>query len=158
MTFRISPLNHSHIPEVLAIEQSSHLTPWTEKILQQSFGPRSHNIGLFDVHQKQWQLVGYYFSESVAQEVSLENMCIAKSFQGKGLANKLMQDLQQFAFDSSAEEIWLEVRESNESAIALYKKFGFETVSIRKDYYRILDSDQKEHALLMKKTLSASTL
>ena len=153
MKIKLAPLNHSHLIEVNTIEQSSHLTPWSEKIIQQSFGPRSHNVGLFCVEKNQWQLIGYYFSEHVAGEVSLENMCVAAEFQGKGYAHRLMTDLIDYGQEITAQEIWLEVRTSNVAAINLYKKYGFSTVSERKNYYSIPGTDSKENALLMSKHL-----
>ena len=46
-------------------------------------------------------------------------------------------------------EIFVEVRTTNESAIALYKKFGFETISVRKKYYSAPVCD----GYVMRKTL-----
>jgi ribosomal-protein-alanine N-acetyltransferase len=45
--------------------------------------------------------------------------------------------------------IWLEVRASNEAAIGLYDKAGFNQVSIHKDYYNLPDCKEKEDAILM---------
>jgi [ribosomal protein S18]-alanine N-acetyltransferase len=155
MKYKTAPLNHSHLPEVYAIEASSHLTPWSERIIQQSFGPRSHNVGLFRVEKKQWTLIGYFFAEHVAGEVSLENMCLAKSEHGQGLSHRLMETLVEYAMSIEAFEIWLEVRATNKAAIALYQKHGFENVSIRKSYYSIPNSTEKEDAWLMKKVLTS---
>lgn len=153
MKTRIEPLNHSHISEIMEIENTAHLAPWSERIVSSSFGPRSHNMGLFKIEKKQYQLIGYYFSDHVAGEVSLENICIAKDHQGKGLSKALMSDLFTYSGSIQAEEIWLEVRESNQAAVALYESFGFVTQSVRKNYYSVPNSVEKEHALSMKKAL-----
>ena len=155
---KIYPLNQSHITQVVDIEQATHLTPWSEKIIQSSFGPRSRNVGLFKKAKSASgldELVGYYFAEFVAGEMTLENICVGREFQGKGSATILMQHLIDDAKALGAEEIWLEVRESNAPAIGLYESFGFETVSIRKNYYSIPNSLDKEHACLMKLSLTS---
>lgn len=146
-------LNLSHIPEVMAIESAAHVTPWTEKVVTQSFGPRSVNFGLFE-HKGQLDcLLGYVFCNFVAGELSLENICVAPEYQGRKLGQKLMTKLMQKADELNAESIWLEVRASNLNAISLYQKSGFEQVSVRKDYYKLPGTNQKEDALLMKFSL-----
>jgi len=64
-----------------------------------------------------------------------------------------MNDLFTYSGSIQAEEIWLEVRESNQAAVALYESFGFVTQSLRKNYYSVPNSVEKEHALSMKKAL-----
>lgn len=68
----------------------------------------------------------------------------------RGLAKKIISEVLNFARENSAEKIFLEVRESNEIAINLYKKFGFEKYLVRKNYY----SDNGENAVCMMKNLS----
>lgn len=139
--------------EILNIENDAHVTPWSEKIIKQSFSPRSHNVGLFKVNGSLHELMGYYFSESIAGEVSLENICIANEYQGRGYSKLLMADLIEFSKAHQAQEIWLEVRASNTAAIALYEAFGFGQQGVRKQYYVMPGSSLKEDALTMKCTL-----
>jgi ribosomal-protein-alanine N-acetyltransferase len=146
---KIYDLNQSHVLAVLAIEQSAHLTPWSEKIIQQSFGKRSHNFGLFKKSKGQDELLGYVFADLVADEMSLENICICSKSQGKGYSKVLMDELVARSRALGATVIWLEVRASNEAAIGLYDKAGFNQVSIRKDYYNLPDSKEKEDAILI---------
>jgi len=150
---KVFTLNLSHIPQVLSIETATHLTPWSEKIIKTSFGTRSQNFGLFRSEKGMDELIGYYFAEYVAGEMTLENICVDVKHQGKGHARTLMSHLLEQAKAKNAEEIWLEVRVSNTAAISLYLSYGFEKVSIRKQYYKIPDSNEKEDALLMKLTL-----
>ena len=147
--FEILPLEPGDISRLQQIEQSAHLSPWSEKIMKTSFNKRSHNYGLI----RQGEVLGYYFSEFIAGEMNLHNICIGKKHQGQGLAKQLMLHLLAKAQELNAEELWLEVRESNHSAITLYQQFGFEQVGQRKNYYPIKDSNQRETALLMKKVL-----
>ena len=60
-----------------------------------------------------------------------------------------MQHLLEQASKLEAEEIWLEVRASNISAIELYHRFGFKNQGVRKGYYSVPQSTEKEDAILM---------
>lgn len=145
----IRAAERSDIPAIFMVEQQAHLSPWSEKLVESSFTPRSHNY-IYCVEDK---VLGYYFSEFVAGEMTLQNICVASQMQGKGIATRLMTHLIEQASTLKAEDIWLEVRESNLPAIKLYQANGFETMGLRKNYYGIPNSIQKEHALLMRLTL-----
>lgn len=133
------------VPDILAIEQVAHLSPWTEKLIHGSFSKRSHNF----VAEIDDVLVGYVFTSFVAGELTLENICVGTKQQGQGIGKLLMQHLLAMGKELLAEEIWLEVRASNLSAIKLYKGFGFVQQGIRKNYYPVADSSGKEDAILM---------
>ena len=132
-------------PVIFAIEQAAHLSPWTEKLIHDSFSTRSHNFVavLDDV------IVGYVFTSFVAGELTLENICVATDQQGRGIGKLLMQHLITMSKELLAEEIWLEVRASNLSAIQLYRNFGFAQQGLRKNYYPVANSSDKEDAILM---------
>lgn len=146
---KILQLNPSHIPQVVAIETASHLTPWSEKTIERSFAKRNINYGIFKSSKGFDQMLGYYFSEFVAGEMSLENICIDSQAQGKGLGKALMLHLIEQAQSLQAEQIWLEVRASNHSAIALYQNCGFVETGIRKDYYKMPETGEREDAIMM---------
>lgn len=133
------------IPAILEIEQSAHLSPWSEKLLNSSFSNRSHNF----VAETTEQIVGYVFSSLVADELTLENICVAPSKQGQGIGRLLMQYLLEQAKSLQVQDVWLEVRASNIAAIELYKQFGFIEQGVRKNYYPIPSSHEKEDAILM---------
>ncbi len=54
----------------------------------------------------------------------------------KGIGGRILSELIDFCKKNDANSIFLEVEEGNESAIALYSKFGFLQVGIRKGFYR----------------------
>lgn len=153
MKTELVELNQSHISQIFAIEHSAHLTPWSEKIIRDSFGSRSFVRGVVNRAQQPDGLIGYYFASFVADEMSLENICVSITSQGKGYARRLMADLIQQGTALNCSEVILEVRASNSPAIALYEAFEFETVATRKDYYSIPNSNEKEDALIMKRVL-----
>ena len=138
-------IENSDIPAIFIIEQSAHISPWSEKLLKDSFGARSHNF----LAEDKGDVIGYVFSSFVAGELTLENICVAPSHQRQGVGRLLMQHLLEQAAKLEAEEIWLEVRASNVSAIELYHRFGFRNQGVRKGYYSVPQSTEKEDAILM---------
>ncbi len=79
----------------------------------------------------------------------LLDIAVLPEKRGEGRAKALMQFMLNDLTKKGVTQIFLEVRKSNESAIALYKKFGFEQISIRKNYY----SEPTEDALIYRREL-----
>jgi len=147
MTVSVRHSVDTDIPSIFNIEQHSHLSPWSEKLIASSYSSRNYNF----VAEVDGLILGYMFTSFVAGELTLENICVAKEQQGKGVGKQLMKQLFIVAKELKAEDIWLEVRASNDSAIHLYKEFGFEQQGVRKNYYSIPNSLEKEDAILMRK-------
>lgn len=90
-------------------------------------------------------LTGYYaFGEG-----DITNVAVHPDYRRRGLAAKLLSEFEKL-LPEDAVDIFLEVRESNEPAIKLYEKCGFEYLSLRKNFYR----DPRENAVVMKKIRS----
>lgn len=79
----------------------------------------------------------------------LLDIAVDEKMRGQGIGFALMQFLTDECKARGVKEIFLEVRTTNESAIALYKKLGFEQISVRKNYY----SSPLCDGLVMRKTL-----
>ena len=80
------------------------------------------------------------------------NISINKSFQGKGYGNKLLHYLIKELQDRMISQLILEVRVSNQNAIAFYLKHGFEEISLRKNYYmnNSKHPNQREDGIMMR--------
>jgi len=80
------------------------------------------------------------------------NISINKACQGKGYGNKLLHYLIKELKDRMISQIMLEVRVSNQTAIAFYLKHGFEEISLRKNYYmnNSKHPNQKEDGIIMR--------
>mgnify|MGYP003559809054 CR=1 FL=1 len=71
----------------------------------------------------------------IYDRMEIDNVFVNETRRREGIGNKLMSALVAIAIDSHVINITLEVRVSNEGARALYKKFGFREVALRKFYY-----------------------
>lgn len=90
-------------------------------------------------------LLSGYFAEG---EGDITSVAVKPDFRRKGLARQLIAEFENLLPDNT-ENIFLEVRESNNSAINLYTKCGFEKLSVRKNFY----INPRENAVVMVKKL-----
>ena len=81
-------------------------------------------------------------------EADITSVAVHPDYRRKGLAQKLLERFAEL-LPKDTESIFLEVRQSNEAAISLYKKFGFEELSVRRNFY----TDPRENAVVMQKKL-----
>jgi len=94
-------------------------------------------------------LVGWH----VADELHILNLATAAGARRQGLASELLLEALAYSATHRVRLLLLEVRRSNEAAIALYRKHGFAIFGVRKAYY----SDNDEDAIEMAVTLDPAT-
>ena len=92
-------------------------------------------------------MVGYVGSQSVLGESDMMNVAVDPAFRRQGIGEKLVSSLVDALAEKGNRSLSLEVRASNEPAIALYYKLGFEQVGRRPKYYR----NPREDALILRK-------
>jgi [ribosomal protein S18]-alanine N-acetyltransferase len=90
------------------------------------------------------EFLGFLVAHRIDADWELENMVVAAKARRRGVGTRLLGELVAQARSAHAREIFLEVRESNHNARALYRKAGFEETGLRKGYY----SDPPEDAIL----------
>ena len=156
MDIRLLPMALRDLDEVMAIEQRSHVSPWTVGNFTDSLhaGYWAYSLRQMAVDDEARDpLLGYCVLMPVMDELQLLNITIDPAFQRRGLARKILKVIEAAAQAKSFKDIFLEVRISNQPAIALYQALGFQEVGRRKDYYPAPHA-QREDALLMKKSLA----
>ncbi len=119
------------LPSILAVEQSSHLTPWSEKNFQGSIKGRHICLGLCSPEQA---LMGYAVISLVADEAELLLFVVDAPYQGKKVGRLFITDIIQ-KIHTVASALFLEVRAGNVPAITLYEGIGFNQVGERLNYY-----------------------
>jgi ribosomal-protein-alanine N-acetyltransferase len=80
----------------------------------------------------------------IIDEVHILNLAVHPDYRSCGIAQTLLEQTLTQACQTGACSANLEVRHSNQAAIAVYRKFGFETVTVRRKYY-----ENREDGLLM---------
>lgn len=135
------------VETVAAIEAKVQSHPWSKNQFVEAI--QSYNA---TVIEDDGQVVGFCILQTVLDEANLLLMAIDPAKQGKGLGYRLLD----FSIEKLANnpvQIFLEVRESNHVAIALYEKIGFHQIDLRKNYYPTSNGG-KEHAIIMVKSCS----
>ena len=132
------------VPEIVRIEQTAYSHPWTSGHFVDSIksGYRCVRLRLND------ETLGYHVAMRGPGEMHLLNLTVTPAHQRRGLGARLLDELIAHCQSERLDDLWLEVRESNLAAQALYAKAGFATVGIRKDYYP-LEGNRREHAVVM---------
>ena len=129
-------------PLIAELFKQSFSDGWTEEMLVLGFETNGLKaIGAFDSDR----LVGVITYSVGVDFADIQDVAVKKEERRKGIANALVEMAIEDSF-VAVDKIFLEVRESNESAINLYKKNGFNQISVRKKYY-----EDGENALIFVK-------
>ncbi len=141
-SFLIEKMAQCHVDDVAKIEKACFSTPWSENALSEEL---TNTFARFFVLEEDGQVVGYIGAHNVLGEVYITNVAVFPKGRGKGYGKALVKFLINEMKKENADFVTLEVRKSNETAISLYEKAGFQIVGSRKDFYE----QPKEDALLM---------
>ena len=133
------------IPVIAEMERRCFHDPWTEEMLLDSLRYPIYHCFLAE---EGGQVCGYCCLILVCEDAEVGNIAVDLPFRGKGIGKALMEAMHARAKEMGATQCFLEVRVSNENAIALYKKFGYEPYGIRAKYY-----EDGEDAIVMKRAI-----
>lgn len=138
--------------ELLRLERQLFSNPWPPQQFIREFSLEFSHIFIAE-SESTGDTAGYFILWICGDTAELHNIGVEKSMQNQGVGGSLLRFILEYS-RGKAVEIYLEVRESNLNAIALYRKFGFQRFGVRKDYY----SNPDEDALIYRKDLSEYTL
>lgn len=141
------PMTDADLDWVVREEQDLHPFPWTRGNFADSLAA-GYSGWLMMAEGRQ---AGYAVVLMVMDEAHLLNISVVRSMQGLGLGRSLLAFVADTVRQRGATQIFLEVRPSNESALALYRNTGFEPIGRRKGYYPAPDG--REDAIVMRKGL-----
>lgn len=94
------------------------------------------SFALFLVAEADEDVVGYAVALEAADEGEILNLAVAEAGRRRGLGRALVEAIVAALTDRGVRQVYLEVRESNAPARALYSAFGFKEVGRRRAYYR----------------------
>jgi ribosomal-protein-alanine N-acetyltransferase len=136
---------------VLAAEFGAYSHPWTRGNFIDSLAAGY----LAEVlHDEGGGVVGYFVAMSGVDELHLLNITVAPAWQGRGHGSFLLGIVQQHARALGLGSLWLEVRQSNHRARALYRRQGFAEVGLRKAYYPA--AGKREDAVVMSLAIAST--
>ena len=128
---RLQAMRGEDLDEVLAIENVIYTHPWTRGNFSDSLRA-AYNCRTWRL---EGELVGYFVLMVAAGEAHLLNLSIAARHQRSGHGSALLREALELARRRGARSLFLEVRPSNSGAQALYRRFGFRRIAVRRGYY-----------------------
>lgn len=134
---------------VLTIEQRAYSFPWSRGNFTDSLAAGY----LAELWSLDDAVLGYLVAMPGVDELHLLNITVAPEHQGCGHGRLMMAALQAHARRTGAAALWLEVRESNHRARALYRGLGYAEVGLRRGYYPA--AVRREDAVVMRLALVA---
>jgi len=140
----IRRLSYSDLPHVIAIERRSFPTPWSLAMFVLELSKPSGVCLAATLHG---ELIAYLVCSRYDRVWHLMNVAVDPGFRRDGIAACLIERLLERT-DGDRAQYTLEVRQSNDGAIALYERFGFRAAGTRRRYYQ----DNGEDALIMWRT------
>ena len=142
----IRDMKHDDLAMVSDIERRSYEFPWSHGVFRDCLlaGYRSSVL----IRDK--RVVGYGILSIAADEAHILNLCIDPEFRSMGYGERLLDTMLSHARGATVREVLLEVRPSNKTALALYRKKGFFQVANRPAYYQSHEG-REDAAVLSKK-------
>ena len=144
----IRTMRHEDLAHVSDIERRSYDFPWSHGVFRDCLLAGYQCAVL----ERDGDVTGYSILSVAAGEAHILNLCVEPAYRSYGYGERLLDELLFRARNSSVDEIFLEVRPSNENALALYKNKGFHQVANRPAYYQA--SKGREDACVLAKKLS----
>ena len=142
---------HDDVPEVSDIERRSYEFPWSHGVFRDCLLAGYHCA----VVERDGTVVGYGVLSVAAGEAHILNLCIDPTYRELGYGERLLDEILSMARKAEVGEVFLEVRPSNEKAIALYMKKGFRNIAYRPAYYQA--SGGREDAAVFSKILKKTS-
>lgn len=140
----IREMQEADIAQVETIEKGIFSMPWSEKSFSDACNtPENiYLVGIVD-----GEVAGYCGLWTVFGEGNITNMAVSSQYRRQGIAEALMQEMERRGQQKEVTIFFLEVRESNKAARALYQKMGYEQIGVRRHFYE----KPPEDAIIMSK-------
>ena len=140
----VRPMQRADLDWVVSAEASLHPHPWSRGNFEDSFDA-GHGCWVLAADET---LLGYAVILVVLDEAHLLNLSVDLSCQRRGYGAAFLGFLLREARKQGAEQVFLEARESNDAALRLYRRCGFEAIGRRKGYYPA--EGAREDAIVMR--------
>jgi ribosomal-protein-alanine N-acetyltransferase len=127
------------VPELLVIEVAQLPEPWSRTMLLDEITNIENRRYTVAVEGK--TIIGYLGVMFVMDELHINTIGTLPGNEGRGVATSLMDEAWTDAKARDVARATLEVAVSNERAQALYARYGFRPVGIRKNYYERIQED-----------------
>jgi ribosomal-protein-alanine N-acetyltransferase len=133
LDIEILPMRRRHLPAVLRIEGKVYPRPWSAGLFLSELAQKSSRA--YFVARQQGRVVGYAGVMILGDEGHVTNIAVDPAYHRHRIGTRLMISLVDESRTRGVRSMTLEVRRANAGAQAMYRKFGFQTVGVRRGYY-----------------------
>lgn len=121
------------VPALVAIERACFSDPWSAAGIEETI---QYETNRAFVAEFRGATVGYIMARVSGEEAEILNLAVLPGYRRRGIARCLLEEALAAVVTAGVREAYLEVRQSNQEALALYRAHGFRPVALRPDYYR----------------------
>jgi len=133
-----------NLDEVVALEADAFSNPWSRDTLERDLR-NTDVVRVYVLRDPDGQLLGFCGCWFVYDELHINTLAVASPFRRRGHATRLLRFVLSEAAAAGIARATLEVRRSNDAALRLYDRFGFQVRGVRPDYY----TEPVEDALIL---------
>ena len=131
---KIRQANPADVLSIGLIERDSFADPWGSREFTTALG--SPQTIFLVAEDSDGAVAGYAIATAVADEAEILNLAVRQERRQHGIGGRLLDSALTEVRSRGAEQVYLEVRESNEAARKLYASRGFDEVTRRRKYYQ----------------------
>ncbi len=131
---RIRPMASGDVDAVAAIEDEAFGSPWKAETFAGLID--RDGMELLVMEGPDGAVMGYAVLWCILDQGELANIAVRPQDRGLGLGARLLEEVLSVSRARGVASLYLEVRASNQAAIALYERFGFRDVGLRRAYYQ----------------------
>jgi ribosomal-protein-alanine N-acetyltransferase len=151
-TLVLEAAEEADLEALAGLERRTFSHPWTLHAFRQALGDPEHGRVLvlrtpLEAALPERGIRAYCVFQVILDEMQIHNFAVHPEHRGRGVGRWLLRTTLEIGARRGARSAFLEVRQSNWSALHLYRSVGFQTVSVRRDYY----SRPREDALVLRK-------
>lgn len=146
----IYPISPKFFAEISALHCQSFHSGWDVKSLEELLASGAEGIIIKKSDTE--QIIGFLMWRIAADEAEILTLATAPAHHRKGYGRRLLQEMLHSLENTGVQRIFLEVRNDNVAAEALYRQLGFTPCGHRKDYYLMADGSSRD-ALIMEHSL-----
>lgn len=129
---QIDDMRKEDLEQVSTMEAACFSMPWSKKSFEENL---NRSDAVYVVARDGDKVLGYCGAYVILNEADINQVAVEPLHRKKGVGRKMLAALLEKLRKAGADAVTLEVRKSNEAAIALYESIGFVTEGIRKNFY-----------------------